>query len=347
MTALPITGIDHIEIATDDVAKIQDQYFRLGFTLTQKAPDGHRLLMEQGKMRFLITQGRDERDHAYRYQKAHGDGVCTLAFAVPDAAHTTQEAVGRGGKRLWPGLQVLEGDRGSLKVGAIQGLGDIQNLFVERQGAFTYWGLEPVASVRQGLELGLAAIDHMTNNVPKGEMDKWVAFYKTVFGMEEVRYFNIRGQKTGLYSKVVQLPNRTVVIPINEPTEDKSQIQEYLDEHRGPGVQHIAFITGDLIKAVSQLRERGFDFLTTPDTYYEMVPGRVPALREPLEDLQRLNILVDGDVHGYLLQIFTKNQIGPLFYEFIQRYHHWGFGEGNFQALFDAIERDQAARGVL
>ena len=178
-------------------------------------------------------------------------------------------------------------------------------------------------------------------------MEKWCDFYKNIFNFHEVRKFDIKGEHTGLTSKVMRSPCQKITIPINEPTEGKSQIQEYLDEYRGSGIQHLAMHTSDIVHSVRQLRDVGINFLETPDTYYETVASRVPNMKEDLETLKSLKILADGDHEGYLLQIFTKNLIGPIFFEIIQRRGHSGFGEGNFQALFDAIERDQKARGYL
>jgi 4-hydroxyphenylpyruvate dioxygenase len=194
----------------------------------------------------------------------------------------------------------------------------------------------------------LTVIDHLTTNVPAGEMQKWCDFYKQIFNFHEVRKFDIKGQQTGLVSKVMRSPCQKITIPINEPTESKSQIQEYLDEYRGSGIQHLALLTGDIVASVGQLREMGIQFLDSPpQSYYDAIPGRVPNVKEDLGTVKDLSVLVDGDETGYLLQIFTKNLIGPIFFEIIQRRGHSGFGEGNFQALFDAIERDQKARGYL
>jgi 4-hydroxyphenylpyruvate dioxygenase len=184
--------------------------------------------------------------------------------------------------------------------------------------------------------------------VPKGEREKWVDFYKTIFNFHEVRKFDIKGKMTGLTSKAMRSPCRKITIPINEPTEGKSQIQEYLDEYRGSGIQHLALLTGDIIATVQQLSGSGITFLDrAPDTYYDAIPGRVPNVTEDMKTVKDLSILVDGDDTGYLLQIFTKNLIGPIFFEVIQRKGHTGFGDGNFQALFEAIEADQKKRGYL
>ena len=198
---------------------------------------------------------------------------------------------------------------------------------------------------------GLVSVDHLTHNVPAGDMQKWCDFYQEVFNFTERRYFDIQGSKTGLVSKVMRSPCNTITIPINEPAKGergkKSQIQEFLEEYKGSGIQHIALSSQDIVSSVKALRAGGIAFLDVPDTYYEDLPRRVPQVEGRLKALREHKVLADGDERGYLLQIFTKNVIGPVFYEIISRHGHDGFGEGNFQALFDAIERDQIQRGYL
>jgi 4-hydroxyphenylpyruvate dioxygenase len=195
--------------------------------------------------------------------------------------------------------------------------------------------------------LGFSIMDHLTNNVEKGTMTKWADFYKDIFGVEEVRYCDIHGLKTGLQSYALRSPDGSFCIPINEATDPKSQIAEYLEEYKGPGVQHIAFLTDDIIKSVAGIQKAGIVCLDIDNEYYEEVFERLPNVTEDRKKLQDLQILVDGDEEGYLLQIFTKNVIGPIFIEIIQRKGHLSFGEGNFGALFRSIERDQQKRGYL
>ncbi len=201
---------------------------------------------------------------------------------------------------------------------------------------------------RKHTGVGFTEVDHFTNNVPVGEMQKWCDFYTKIFNFRETRFFDIRGAKTGLISKVMRSPCNKFAIPINEPSDTKSQIQEYLDEYKGSGVQHLALLTDNIIQTLENLKGAKLEFLTPPPgSYYEAVPERVPNVRENLNEIKKHAVLVDGDDQGYLLQIFSKNIIGPIFFEIIQRRNHTGFGEGNFQALFDAIERDQRDRGFL
>jgi 4-hydroxyphenylpyruvate dioxygenase len=194
---------------------------------------------------------------------------------------------------------------------------------------------------------GFLALDHLTNNVEKGTMGTWASFYKSVFGFEEVRYFDIRGAKTGLTSYALRSPCGRFCIPINEADEKKSQINEYLDEYKGPGIQHLAFITTDILASLQKLEGSSIEMLDMDDAYYAEVFGRVPGVTEDKAEIRKRNVLVDGDAEGYLLQIFTKNLVGPIFIELIQRKNHASFGEGNFGALFRSIERDQERRGVL
>ena len=196
--------------------------------------------------------------------------------------------------------------------------------------------------------VGFSIVDHFTNNVPVGEMDKWCDFYRDVFNFRETLYFDIRGKSTSLLSKVMRSPCGKFAVPINEPGDKKSQIQEYLDEYKGSGIQHIALLTTDIVGTLENLKASKLEFLSAPpETYYKMLKERLPMVTEDIERLKTNAVLVDGDHEGYLLQIFSKNIIGPIFFEVIERKGHDGFGNGNFQALFDAIEADQRERGYL
>lgn len=356
---LGVIRIDHYEITTDNLEKIHQLYRNLGFVRTQDHQCGKHdsYYYQQNDMDVIITVGKKEGVFQYDYQKKHGDGCCTLAFRVEDAEYALNEAVRRGAVMLQEVREeVVDGIK--IRTAAIRGFGDVKNLFVEREGEtkqfFSHFSLiENPEALAEGHDPKLIRLDHLTNNVYRGDMEKWVRFYKEIYGFIEVRYFDIKGIKTGLFSKVVCTPDRySVIIPINEPddSEGYSQIQEYLDEHKGEGVQHIAMTTDNIVETVKTLKKNGFEFLDINPTYYELLDQRLPGIkgRENLADLQEESILVDGDdADHYLLQIFTSTQIGPLFYEIITRKKHDGFGEGNFQALFDSIERDQEKRGVL
>ena len=232
---------------------------------------------------------------------------------------------------------------------AIHAFGDVRHSLIsyEKGAALVDFFPENSQAVTSHKGRFCQTIDHVTVNLPKGELDRVAKFYSDVFGFSEVRYFDIRTAKSGLISKAMRSANGRITMPFNEPTNDKSQIQEFLNTFHGPGVQHIALHVSSILLALEEYEKQGLKFLTVPATYYEAVPERVPHVNETMADLQRHSILVDGTDKGYLLQIFSENLVGPLFYEFIQRKGDNGFGEGNFRALFESIERDQERRGVI
>lgn len=344
-----LKNIDHLEFTVDSMESPTVKLFStLGFIQTAISEDSR--LYTQGQVRFLVKASKDENNLARKYFKAHGEGVSKMSFQV-DSVEKALEITLKNGAKLIHDLKIEETQHGVTKTASIQGFGDVVNEFVERptnefRPGFKNVEVDPSA---RPLHTRVSRIDHLTNNVPKGQMDHWVEFYKRTYGFLETRYFDIKGTKTGLNSKVVQLADNSIIIPINEPEREggKSQIQEFLDVHKGPGVQHIALMTPDIISTVGELRERDMRFLKVPGTYYQDIPKRPFKVTEDLKVLEKLNLLVDGDPEGYLLQIFSDTYIGPLFFEYIQRKNHWGFGNGNFQALFDAIERDQMERGYL
>ena len=344
---LGIKGIDHLELTVDSLNSSTGRLLEnLGFFRSGRGEGID--LFTQGQIRFLIN-ARPSGHHRDYFNK-HGEGVSKISFLVENAEKALETAVQRGAKAQGD-MATVESEQGPYRRASIEGVGDILNEFVEAPRSPLPPEMKPTTQDQRSHPLGtrLSRIDHLTNNVPKGEMEHWVNFYQKIYGFVETRYFDIKGRKTGLQSKVLQLVNNSVIIPINEPDEKegKSQIQEFLDEHRGAGVQHIAFMSPDILSTVSELRERKLSFLDVPDTYYEDLRHRPFSFTEDIEALRQRRLLADGDSKGYLLQIFTKALIGPLFFEFIQRKNHWGFGEGNFQALFDAIERDQMKRGYL
>lgn len=348
---LGILAIDHLEFTCDDLStKTKELFYTFGFEKTYENLDFAQELFTQGQVRFLINASKNEKEHSRKYFNLHGEGVSKISFLVENCEHSINEALKRGAKEV-SGLKVIDSEHGQFITASIQGFGDVVNEFVQRPNTYFRPWLKKVESDSNAKPLAsrVARIDHLTNNVPKGEMHKWVEFYKTIYGFKVTRYFDIKGVKTGLQSEVVQLPNGEVIIPINEPEAEggKSQIQEFLDLHKGAGVQHIALTCGDILTTVKDLRQRGIKFLDIPHTYYEDIPKRGLNVTEDLSELEDRQLLVDGDNEGYLIQNFTETYVGPLFFEFIQRKKHAGFGEGNFQALFDAIERDQMKRGYL
>ncbi len=344
-----LKSIDHLEFTVDSFQSPTVKLFStMGFIRTAENSDSR--LYTQGQVRFLVKASKDENELSRKYFINHGEGVSKISFRV-ESVEKALEVTLKNGAKLISDLKIHESSEGVSKTASIQGFGDVLNEFVERPDTEFRSGFMKLDSDVEArpLKMKVSRIDHLTNNVPKGQMDHWVDFYKRTYGFVETRYFDIKGSRTGLNSKVVQLIDNSIIIPINEPEIEhgKSQIQEFLDVHHGPGVQHIALMTPDIITTVGELRERKVKFLKVPDTYYEDIPKRPFHLTENIDSLKALNLLADGDQDGYLLQIFSETYIGPLFFEYIQRKNHWGFGNGNFQALFDAIERDQMKRGYL
>lgn len=332
-----IEGMAFLEYTSANPQALRELFHRMGFTRTAKHKTRKIEYFEQNECVFLLND--EPGSFAEKFHKAHGPSASAMGWRVQNAKKAFELAVSRGAKPF-------EGKDGSVPFPAVYGIGDSLIYFVdnkfELKNHFQQTHDKPVP------QKGFLKIDHLTNNVPQGEMDKWCDFYSKIFNFKNVRYFDIKGLKTGLISKVMVSPGYKVLIPINESSDAKSQINEYLEEYKGSGIQHVAFLVSNAIHTVEELNKDKISFLDAPpDTYYEALSGRLPLLWEDKGKLQSLSLLADGDEAGYLLQIFTKNMIGPIFFEIIQRENHWGFGNGNFQALFDAIERDQMKRGYL
>ena len=335
-----LKGIDFIEYSSPHPENLAQLWESMGFIRKGRHKRKQVDLFLQGYTYFILNEEKDT--FAKSFSEQHGPSVCALAFRVHSAKKAFDLACAKGAK-------AVPADKQSHSFPAIYGVGDSIIYFVE-EGVSHF---EKEFNFLENTEdsAGLLSVDHLTHNVPTGDMQKWCDFYQEIFNFTERRYFDIQGSKTGLISKVMRSPCNTITIPINEPAEGekgkKSQIQEFLEEYKGSGIQHIALTTKNIVDSVKQLKSSGIEFLDVPDTYYEDLPKRVPQIKGNLNDLQQNKILADGDDTGYLLQIFTKNVIGPVFYEVINRRGHDGFGEGNFQALFDAIEREQEQRGYL
>lgn len=343
LNPLGLDGLEFIEFASTDGHFFEPLFTRLGFVKVAHHKRKNVVLYRQGRINFIIN--KEPNTFAAEFAKTHGPAICATGFRVKDAKKALELTKSRGAKVI-----STENDQSSHSFPAIYGIGDSAVYFIDRyqNGHHFAEDFDFVTTDQEPAGYGLEIIDHLTNNVPKGDMQLWCDFYKQIFDFSEVRYFDIRGQHTGLYSKVMRSPCGKITIPINEPTGEKSQIQEYLDEYHGSGIQHVALSTRDIAKSVGQLGEQGIEFLDAPpSTYYEAIPQRIPNVQEDTKLMEKLKILCDGDEEGYLLQIFTRNLIGPIFLELIERHNHSGFGEGNFQALFDAIERDQKRRGYL
>lgn len=337
-------GIEFVEFASADPEALDALFLAFGFSRVGRHRGAAVDLYEQHDIRLLVN--REPGTFAEDFQRRHGPSLCSMGWRVQDAQAAFQEAVARGARPYEP----EDGARPTLDVPAIYGIGDSLIYFIgtddaEGRGFARWFGPHPDPA--EVPDKGFRVIDHLTNNVHKGTMQTWADFYKNVFGFTEVRYFDIKGAQTGLTSYALRSPDGSFCIPINEGNEDKSQIEEYLREYRGPGVQHLAFLSDDLLASLDAMKGSPIETLDIDDAYYEEVFDRVPGVRQDPSRIQAHNVLVDGDEDGYLLQIFTKNLIGPIFIELIQRENHQAFGEGNFGALFRSIERDQARRGVL
>lgn len=339
-----LSGIEFVEFASPEPERLHELFLAFGFSRTMRHEQKNVDLYEQNEMRFLLN--REPRGVAAGFAKAHGPSISAMGWRFEDVAAASKEAASRGAH------VTHEGDytRNGAPMPAVVGLGNSLLYMVEtRDQARLYkeMGFVPLDRPDRVKEMGFLRIDHLTNNVEKGTMQRWASFYKDVFGFTEVRYFDIRGVKTGLTSYALRSPCGTFCIPINEATDAKSQIAEYLEEYKGPGVQHLAFLTEDILSSLKALEGSPVTFLDIDSDYYANVFERVPNVMEDRAAIEQRNVLVDGDEEGYLLQIFTKNLIGPIFIEIIQRRNHLSFGEGNFGALFRSIERDQARRGFL
>ena len=343
---LNLNGIDFVEFSSSFPENLQKLFLEFGFSKIAKHTQKHIDLFKQNGIVFTLNY--EEGSFGHGFQAEHGPSISAMGWRVKDADQAFKEAVSRGAKPCKKG-DYFYADK--TPVPAIYGIGDSLIYFIQPddKGEFTYnrFGFEWLQDPIRVEDKGFLLIDHLTNNVYKGTMEEWAKFYKEVFGFEEVRYFDIKGKKTGLTSYALRSPCGQFCIPINEADEAKSQINEYLDEYKGPGVQHLAFLTRDLLESIRLLEGTSINTLDIDSNYYQTVFDRVPNVKEDKKEIKRLSVLVDGDEKGYLLQIFTKNIVGPIFIEMIQRENHLSFGEGNFQALFDSIERDQMKRGVL
>jgi 4-hydroxyphenylpyruvate dioxygenase len=358
---MPLDGWDHVELWVGN-AKQAAFYYEQAFGFHRVAYAGPETgvrdrasyVMEQNEIRLVLTSAVRSDSEIARHAFKHGDGVKDIALRVPDAATAYREAVARGAQGVRE-PHTVEDEFGRVELATIATYGDVVHTFVTRngyEGAYLPGYVTQESAQTDGVDL--LAIDHIVGNVELGRMEHWVKFYEDVFGMTEMIHFSdddISTEYSALMSKVMTDGQGKVKFPINEPAEGKrkSQIDEYLEFNEGPGAQHIALQSSNIVKTVEALQQRGVIFLSTPETYYDETPDRVGDIDESWDDLRRLRILADRDDDGYLLQIFTKTaQDRPtLFFEVIERHGARGFGDGNFKALFEAIEREQALRGNL
>ncbi len=343
-------GFEFVEYAAPDPQAIGRLFEQMGFTAIARHRAKNVLLYAQGGVNFVVNA--EPNSFAQSFARVHGPSICAIAFRVKDAAKAYAQCVRNG---AW-GVEAHPGPM-ELSIPAIKGIGDSLIYLVDRYPSAGGSGVSiydidfvPLPGVDQRpAGAGLTYIDHLTHNVHRGRMDEWASFYERLFNFREVRYFDIEGQLTGLKSKAMTSPCGKIRIPINESADDRSQIQEYLIDYRGEGIQHVALGADDIYSTVEALRARGVAFQDTPDTYYEALGTRLPGHREDTARLSKNRILLDGAPASdeMLLQIFTSTVIGPIFFEIIQRKGNQGFGEGNFRALFESIEQDQIRRGVL
>jgi len=342
-----ISGFEFVEFAApaDQQAELHALFGRLGFAAVLRHKSRAVTVYRQGGVNFLVND--EPNSFAADFAAAHGP--CAAGFAVrflKPVQEVLQAVLDNGGEVL-----SHKAASRSLSVPVVKGIGDCM-LYLVPAGKDPYADdFEPIAGADQNpTGFGLTFIDHLTHNLFFGNMEKWADYYERLFNFREIRYFDIKGAKTGLVSKAMTAPDGIVRIPLNQSPDPKSQINEYLDAYKGEGIQHIACFTDDIYATVEKMRATGVEFLETPDTYYLMADDRIPNHGEDLSRLAQNRILIDADHETrqkLLLQIFTQNCIGPIFFEIIQRKGNQGFGEGNFQALFESIERDQMRRGVL
>jgi len=341
-------GFEFVEFTGPDIAHLESLFTSLGFAPVAQHRSKNVTLWRQGDINFIVNA--EPESFAQSFQRVHGPCACAMAFRVADAAQAYARAIALGAKPVTGKVGPME-----LNIPAIEGIGGSLLYFVDRYGAggsiydvdFRWTGERDPKPAGKGLTV----IDHLTHNVHRGRMDVWWQFYEKLFNFREIRYFDIEGKLTGLKSRALTSPCGQIRIPINESSDDKSQIEEYLRAYGGEGIQHVALGTTDIHASVEAMRAGGIAFLDTPETYYELLTQRMPDLTaEEVARLRANKVLTDGaptPEGGRLLQIFTGTVIGPIFFELIQRQGDQGFGEGNFRALFESIELDQIRRGTL
>jgi len=344
LNPLGLDGFEYCEFTSPDPDMLARQFEMMGFVPTHRHPDRQVTRYKQGRINLLLN--RETEGQAADFRAAHGPSASGMAFRVADPARAYAHALAEG-------AVAVDAARGTLGAGsfAIEGIGG-SYLYLVPASEDLYAGWHEVPGWQQAEaenNVGLDLLDHLTHNVRRGEMRTWSSFYGRLFGFEEQKYFDIKGKATGLFSQAMIAPDGAIRIPLNESQDEHSQIEEFIRQYQGEGIQHLALTTPDIFGTVEKLRDRGVKLQDTIETYYELVDKRVPGHGEDLERMRRNRILIDGNVgeEGLLLQIFTENMVGPIFFEIIQRKGNQGFGNGNFQALFESIELDQIRRGVI
>ena len=339
-----LDGIEFIEFTAAQTSPLASLFSELGLINTRSHAKHNLKLYEQNGVRFVLNYHKNS--FARSFYDAHGSGVSSMGWRVKNAQAALQAALKNGAKQARHSDYQLDGKG----VPAIEGIGGSLIYFIDAyqdKHMYKRLGFINEDSTKVLNNTGFTIIDHLTNNVYQGKLQEWSDFYQRIFNFSEIRYFDIRGEQTGLKSFALRSPCGKFCIPINEGTEEKSQINEFLDEYKGEGVQHIALLTENILDTLRKLQGSSIEMLEMYPEYYDDVFKRVPNVREDHAAIKKFNVLVDGDEKGYLLQIFTKNVIGPIFFEIIQRENNHSFGEGNFGALFRAIELDQKKRGFL
>ncbi|MDB5673052.1 MAG: 4-hydroxyphenylpyruvate dioxygenase [Sphingomonas bacterium] len=341
-----LNGFEFVEFTGPDPDALADLFVKMGFTHVGTHRSKNVRRYAQGDINFLLNM--DAAGQVADFRKEHGPSANAMAFRVADAAKALKLAVERG-------AVAVEGKVGpaELNIPAIEGIGGANLYLVDRRGAATIYDIdfEPVAGATpEDHSVGLHTLDHLTHNLQRGRMDYWANYYESIFNFRQIRYFDIEGQATGLFSKAMTAPDDKIRIPLNESQDEHSQIEEFIKDYHGEGIQHLALATDDIFATVDQLRANGIRFQVTPQTYFDLIDKRLPGHGHDIEEMRKRDILIDGAPEtggGLLLQIFTENMVGPIFFEIIQRKGNDGFGEGNFKALFESIELDQIRRGVV
>lgn len=343
---LGLDGFEFVEFTSPRPDALAGLFEAMGFTHLANHRSKNVRRYAQGDVSFLLNM--DTQGQAAIFRNAHGPSANAMAFRVHDARQAFEEAVRRGATPVHGPVGPME-----LNIPAIEGIGGSNLYLVDRYGAREIYDVDfvPVpGAVRDSRSVGICTLDHLTHNVNRGRMDHWAQFYERIFNFREIRHFDIEGQATALVSRAMTAPDDKIRIPLNESQDEHSQIEEFLREYKGEGIQHLALATDDIFATVDRLRANGIRFQDSPDSYYDMIDQRLPGHGHDIAEMRKRRILIDGAPEtggGILLQIFTENMVGPIFFEIIQRKGNDGFGEGNFKALFESIELDQIRRGVV
>ncbi|MEZ5708246.1 MAG: 4-hydroxyphenylpyruvate dioxygenase [Blastomonas sp.] len=341
-----LDGFEFVEFTHPEPEKLAGLFTALGFTHVGTHRSKNVRRYTQGDINFILNM--EPEGQVADFRAKHGPSANAMAFRVRDAQKALAHALANGAEQVQGPVGPME-----LNIPAIKGIGGSNLYLVDRYGAQEIYDVDfkPVEGAsRNDNSVGLHTLDHLTHNLRRGGMDVWAGFYERLFNFREIRYFDIEGQSTGLFSRAMTAPDDKIRIPLNESQDEHSQIEEFIRDYGGEGIQHIALATDDIFKTVDTLKANGIRFQDTPETYFDMIDKRLPGHGHDIEEMRKRRILIDGAPEtggGLLLQIFTENMVGPIFFEIIQRKGNDGFGEGNFKALFESIELDQIRRGVI